>query len=90
MYEMTFESPPIRTHTSRSYLKIQELFAQFGGLFTRLTILIRVLITNYVNFKYHQYIVEIVFDNARLEKNNKENIKIRRHQAEIENIINSH
>ena len=70
MFNMSFESPALRTHTTRSYLKIQELFAQFGGLFSGLTVLIRFLITNYVHFEYYKIILEVA-----LEINEASNLK---------------
>ena len=57
---ITLESPKIRLKVTRNYLKIQELFAKIGGLFSAICIMAKILIRGYVKFKFRiEYFKEI-------------------------------
>ena len=61
---LKFDSPKMRNKVIRNYLKIQELFAKIGGLFSAFTIIIKVLIYDYVKFKYR---LNYTLENAKIE-----------------------
>ena len=56
LYWITFESPQIRIKTVRSYLKITEVFARVGGLYTGIIILLTTFLQNYSQFKFYKHI----------------------------------
>eukprot|EP00340_Litonotus_pictus_P002757 CAMPEP_0170526320 /NCGR_PEP_ID=MMETSP0209-20121228/11767_1 /TAXON_ID=665100 ORGANISM="Litonotus pictus, Strain P1" /NCGR_SAMPLE_ID=MMETSP0209 /ASSEMBLY_ACC=CAM_ASM_000301 /LENGTH=231 /DNA_ID=CAMNT_0010816091 /DNA_START=369 /DNA_END=1065 /DNA_ORIENTATION=+ len=49
---ITLKAPRMINTTFRKYLKIQELLAQIGGLFSAMSILSQILLFDYLQFKY--------------------------------------
>lgn len=52
LYQIILESPFIRTQYDRNYIKIQEVFAKIGGLFSGLNLFAYIVLYNYTKFKY--------------------------------------
>lgn len=83
--------------STRYYMKIQDLFAQVGGFFNAITIVIKVLLYDYVRFRfklnYSKYTVDIsnfnqVNHNKRKEFRNKKDYKIKDNNSNA-NIISN-
>lgn len=53
----------------RSYLKVQELFAKVGGLFNAFYLIIKLILYEYVRFKFRVDYAEYTIDAVDLEKN---------------------
>ena len=66
MYLISLEAPKFRLKTTRSFLKIQELVSQVGGLISGLMIIIDILFAHYLRFLYlfwiRNYTYELVND----------------------------
>ena len=86
---LNFDSPKMRNKVIRNYLKIQELIAKIGGLYSAFTLIIKTFIYDYVKFRYKlKYTCENSqiefhrfkrknFQTAKLIKNNS--VKIQQH-----------
>lgn len=53
----------------RSYMKVQELFAKIGGIFNAFFILIKLILYDYIRFKFKVNYSEYTIDATELEKN---------------------
>lgn len=73
IHQITFESPNLVVKTSRSYMKIQELIAKIGGLYSGFSIIISIIIKNYINFSYILSIFEKISMSYIAIRDNKEN-----------------
>lgn len=73
-----FEVARKRTRTTRSYMKVQELFAKVGGLFNACCIIFNVLLYDYVLFKfrvnYFKYVTNNEFESSSNNKSTKLNM----------------
>ena len=62
VFAFNIGSPKFRENTLRSYMKVQELFAKIGGLFNAFSIIVKVLLYNYVNFKFRYFYSKFLFE----------------------------
>lgn len=86
MLLMQFGAPRLITKTSRSYMKIQELFALIGGLISGISISTQIMFFHYLRFKYlmHFYnndestsgFLNIILPNYKNNSFNNEILKI--------------
>jgi hypothetical protein len=58
-----FDSPKLRVKSTRSYMKVQELFAKVGGIANAFIIIITFLTQDYLRFKYLVFISSSTIDN---------------------------
>ena len=47
-----FDSPNVIDRITRSYMKIQDLFAKIGGMINALVIVMKILTIHYIRFNY--------------------------------------
>lgn len=90
MYWMDFESPPLRHKSVRIYIKIQELIATIGGLFSGLYIVATVLTYSYVKFEYYLKINKHVFSKYSKDKDNSMNLNeivIAENKIQVNNFV---
>lgn len=59
--------------TYRNYMKVQDLFAKIGGLLNALFISVKLLISDYVDFRYRKNYIEFSIDNNKIRKFQKTN-----------------
>lgn len=83
--------------TTRIYLKIQELFAKIGGLFNGIFLVMKLIMFDFVNYKfktqYSQYTIEsdLQLDNMTLNNSlYKSNIKRINNMSGVQSIINKY
>ena len=60
--KIDFDSQKIRNKTKRQYLKVQELFAKIGGLFNAFSMIIHVILFDYIRFKFRVYYSKFIFE----------------------------
>lgn len=69
IYWLTIVSPQIRHYTIRKYMKIQDLFANIGGVINALFIICRIFFFNYLKYIYNLDIAEYLLrENNYTEK----------------------
>lgn len=52
LYQISFESPQLRGYYYREYMKIQSLFADIGGIINAMVMIVQLLFSHYLRFKY--------------------------------------
>ena len=62
VYMLTLESPRMRTKIYRRYMKIQDLFAKIGGIYSALSLLLSFILHNYINFAFLKNISDLTFE----------------------------
>ena len=55
VFSLTLESPIIINRTTRSYMKVQDLFAKIGGMFSALRIMFLILSYHYTRYNFLLY-----------------------------------
>lgn len=76
LMDLVIHSNNVRKKTSRTYLKVQELFAKIGGIVNALYIILYIVSCHYIRFKYIIWVKEnsIDFINDPTNKNSSKNI----------------
>jgi hypothetical protein len=72
-----FETNNKREYVTRSYMKVQELFAKIGGLFNAFYIIINVFILSYVKFKFRVKYTKYAlgYEENNTDNKNKDKLK---------------
>ncbi len=68
---ITIDAPNKRNHIKRSYIKVQNVMANVGGIFKTTIMILKVFLGNYVSFKYHQEIEKL-----SIKKNQSTTVKV--------------
>lgn len=70
-----FVSENIKLNNIRSYMKVQELFAQLGGLANVLRIIFKIISFNHIRFTYLNYIFSLIINTNNKTNYNSNNLK---------------
>lgn len=62
MYWLTIVSPQIKNYSLRKYMKVQDLFADIGGIINALVIMSKLIFFNYLKYVYKVHIAEYLFN----------------------------
>lgn len=57
IYTIIFEAPKKRLMTTRSYMKVQDLFAKIGGLMNVIFIIFKAVSSHFISFKYKNFVL---------------------------------
>ena len=75
VYSVILQIDTLSSIYTRSFLKVQELFANIGGVLNALLIITKIFASNYLRFKYLLYIREQTFETYEKNENEKFNDK---------------
>lgn len=69
LFTFSFHSTTTITYTTRSYMKIQDLFAKIGGFFKFITIIAKLFASSIINFEYYK----LIYDKSmtKIKQNNQ-------------------
>lgn len=71
MYWITIVSPQIRNYSIRKYMKIQDLFANIGGIINALVIISKLMFYHYLKYTYNLNIAEYLLNEETKSKDSE-------------------